>query len=110
MDPRKQKLIDYWKSSNIITDQRVLDAFANVSREDFLPERLKDQSYEDRALPILQGQTISQPTTVMIMTQALDVQPNHKVLEVGTGSGYQSAILAELANKGQVYTTEIIKE
>jgi len=69
MDPRKQKLIDYWKSSNIITDQRVLDAFANVSREDFLPERLKDQSYEDRALPILQGQTISQPTTVMIIRQ-----------------------------------------
>ncbi len=110
MHPKKQKLIDYWKSHGIITDPRVLDAFAKVPREDFLPEHLKDNAYEDRALPIEKNQTISQPTTVMIMTQALDIQPNHKVLEVGTGSGYQAAILAQLADKGIVYTTEIIKE
>ncbi len=111
MSSRKQKLIEYWRSEKIIIDERVLDAFANVPREEFVPEHLKDRAYDDIALPVLGGQTISQPTTVMMMTQALDVQPGHNVLEVGTASGYQASLLAELAGKeGHVYTTEIVPE
>ncbi len=111
MHPEKQRLIEYWRTSRLITDERVLAAFEQVPREDFLPEHLKQHAYEDRALPLLQGQTISQPTTVMIMTQALDVQRGQKVLEIGTGSGYQAALLAELVDKqGHVYATEIVAE
>ncbi len=110
MNPQKQALIEYWRSHKIITDERVLQAFEQIAREDFLPKHLKEHAYEDRALPLVGGQTISQPSTVMIMTQALDVQQGQKVLEIGTGSGYQAALLAELVKpKGQVYTTEIVK-
>jgi len=110
MQAQKQGLIDYWKSNKIITNPRILSAFESVPREDFLPKHLKEHAYEDRALPIIGGQTISQPSTVMIMTQALDAQQGQKVLEIGTGSGYQAALLAELVKpKGQVYTTEIAK-
>ena len=111
MDPHKQQLIDYWRSHHIITDERVLKAFGNVQREDFLSERFKDQPYDDRALPLEKGQTISQPTTVVLMTQALDIHPGHRVLEVGSGSGYQAALLAELSeSQGHVYTTEIVSD
>ena len=106
----KQTLIDYWKSHRIITDERALQAFEKVPRENFLPKDIKEYAYEDKAFPIVGGQTISQPSTVMIMTQALDVQPGQNVLEIGTGSGYQAALLAELVKpKGNIYTTEIIK-
>ncbi|MEK6839637.1 MAG: protein-L-isoaspartate(D-aspartate) O-methyltransferase [Nanoarchaeota archaeon] len=108
---QKQALIKYWKNNKIITDERVINAFAKVPREDFLPKYLKERAYEDVALPIAGGQTISQPSTVMIMTQALAVESGHTVLEIGTGSGYQAAILSELVKpKGHVYTTEINKE
>ena len=75
-----------------------------MPREIFVPEAFHDQAYEDKALPIGQGQTISQPQVVALMTQALDLTPRHKVLEIGTGSGYQSAVLARLSRR--VYTIE----
>jgi len=80
-----------------IRDPRVLSAFQAVDRERFLPEHLSDKAYEDRALPIGLGQTISQPYMVALMTQALQITPDSRVLEVGTGSGYQTAILSYLA-------------
>ena len=87
-----------------ITDTRVLAAVERVPREDFVLPNFLDQAYENIALPIEQGQTISQPYVVAFMSQALEVGPRHKVLEIGTGSGYQTAILARLCRR--VYTIE----
>ena len=87
-----------------ITDQRVLAAVERTPRELFVPETFKDQAYENVALPIGNGQTISQPYVVALMTQALEVGPRHKVMEVGTGSGYQAAVLARLCRR--VFTVE----
>ncbi|MDE2861665.1 MAG: protein-L-isoaspartate(D-aspartate) O-methyltransferase [Chloroflexota bacterium] len=81
-----------------------LDAMARVPRELFVPEESRPQSYEDIPLPIAEGQTISQPYIVALMTHALDVRPGDRVLELGTGSGYQAAILSLMARK--VYTVE----
>ena len=82
-----------------IRDTRVLDAFRAVPREGFLPDDLKGLAYEDRPLPIGEGQTISQPYITALMTECLEVQRDHKVLEIGTGSGFQTAILAALARE-----------
>jgi len=90
-----------------ITDVRVLDALRAVPREKFFSEETKSQAYADRPAPIGLGQTISQPYIVALMTQRLDVQPAHRVLEIGTGSGYQTAILAKLAD--EVFTIERLK-
>ncbi len=91
-----------------ITDPRVLKAIARVPRAEFVPPELRDQAYSDLPLPIGHGQTISQPYVVALMTQLLRLQPEDKVLEIGTGSGYQTAILAELAR--EVYSVEAIKD
>ena len=88
-------------------DPRVMDAMASVPRHKLVPDKLLDVAYENRPLPIGHGQTISQPYIVAIMTDLLNITPASKVLEVGTGSGYQAAILAELVE--QVYTIEIIE-
>ena len=91
-----------------IEDPLVLNAMQTVPREAFVPEDLKDQAYNDNPLPIGYDQTISQPYIVAFMTQALGLQPEYRVLEIGTGSGYQAAILSRICRK--VYTVEIIKE
>ena len=107
----RQRLIDHWTSSGIIKDKRLIEAFRKVPRENFIKEKHKGEAYGDYPLPIGEGQTISQPTTVMIMTQALELKENDKVLEVGTGSGYQAAIIANIVGeKGKVISTEIIDE
>lgn len=90
-----------------IHDHRVIEALRAVPRDRFFPNEMRNEAFSDRAAPIGHGQTISQPYIVALMTQRLDVQPNHKVLEIGTGSGYQTAILARLA--GEVYTIERVK-
>jgi protein-L-isoaspartate(D-aspartate) O-methyltransferase len=100
---RKIRLIMALRRSGIV-DTAVLNAVERIPREDFVPEAFHDQSYEDKALPIGQGQTISQPQIVAMMTQALALTPRHKVLEIGTGSGYQAAVLSRLARR--VYTIE----
>jgi protein-L-isoaspartate(D-aspartate) O-methyltransferase len=87
-----------------VADTRVLAAIERVPREIFLPEAFRDQAYEDVALPIGHGQTVSQPSVVARMTQALRVPERGKVLEIGTGSGYQTAVLARLCRR--VYTIE----
>ena len=85
-------------------DERVLAAMAQVPRHEFVPEEYRSQAYEDHPLPIGAGQTISQPYIVALMLEALALDPTHIVLEIGTGSGYQTALLAELAK--QVYSLE----
>ena len=87
-----------------ITDARVLGAIERVPREAFLPDTFRDRAYENTALPVGHGQTISQPLVVAHMTEALEVGPRHKVLEIGTGSGYQAAVLAKLCRR--VFTIE----
>ena len=82
-----------------VTNQAVLRAMDEVPREHFVEQRFADSAYTDYALPIACGQTISQPYVVAFMTEALDVRPNHRVLEVGTGSGYQAAVLSRLARE-----------
>ena len=90
-----------------IDDSRVLRAMAKVQRENFVANELAGHAYEDRPLPIGFGQTISQPFIVAFMTQELKPKPTDRVLEIGTGSGYQAAVLAELV--AQVYTIEIVR-
>ena len=91
-----------------IKDRRVLDAFRKVRREEYVPSEAREHAYDDRPIPIGHDQTISQPYIVALMTQLLDLKGDERVLEIGTGSGYQAAILAELAR--DVYTIEIIPE
>jgi protein-L-isoaspartate(D-aspartate) O-methyltransferase len=87
---------------------RVIEAFLSVDRADFVPEQYKDQAYDDVPLPIGFGATISQPSTVAFMIENLDVQPKHRVLDIGSGSGWTTALLSELAaEEGKVIGTEI---
>src|SRR3989338_6356044 len=108
---QKQKLIEHWISSDTIKDIKVVDAFKKIKRENFAKPEHKEEAYGDYPLSIGKGQTISQPTTVMLMTQALNLKKGHKVLEIGSGSGYQAAIISQIVgNKGKVISTEIIPE
>jgi len=108
---QKKSLVEYWLNNSIVTDKNVIDAFNNIPRENFILKEYIEQAYGDFPLPIPANQTISQPTTVMIMTQELELKKNDKVLEIGTGSGYQSAIISKIiGSKGKVISTEIIPE
>lgn len=111
-------MIDYWNlrvnmvdrqvAARGVRSEKVLDAMRKVPREEFLPEDLRQFAYEDSPLPIAAGQTISQPYIVAFMIEGLALKGGEKVLEIGTGSGYAAAVLAELA--GEVYTIERIEE
>lgn len=94
----------YALRSKGVTDARVLTAMEHVNRADYIKGTFADRAYEDMPLPIACGQTISQPSVVGLMTQALQISPRDKVLEIGTGSGYQAAILSKLARR--VYTVD----
>jgi protein-L-isoaspartate(D-aspartate) O-methyltransferase len=101
--PRQRMVAEQLRNRGI-SDERVLDAMLRVPRHEFVPERSRDQAYEDHPLPIGENQTISQPYIVASMLQALALKPADKVLEVGTGSGYVTALLAELV--AQVFSIE----
>ena len=100
----REKMVQEQLVNRGITSQRVLDAFRKVPRHLFIEDGLIFQAYSDYPLPIAEGQTISQPFIVALMTQHLDVQPEDTILEIGTGSGYQTALLAQLCSK--VYSVE----
>lgn len=106
LDVRKIRLILELREAGI-TDSKVLSAIEKIPREIFIPDNFRNQAYENIALPIGDEQTISQPFIVALMTQSLELKKNHKVLELGTGSGYQSSILSLLVRR--VYTIERIK-
>ncbi len=109
-DPRdadRRRMVEGQLRARDITDARVLEAMQKVPRHQFVPESQLASAYDDAPLFIGHGQTISQPYIVAFMTQALRVQPDSVVLEIGTGSGYQAAVLSELART--VYTIEIIE-
>lgn len=101
---QREYLIDQIIRDRAVSDARVIAAMLKVPRHEFVPAEFRQYAYENRPLPIGERQTISQPTMVAIMTQALDAGPDHIVLEVGAGSGYQAAVLAKLCLK--VYTLE----
>jgi protein-L-isoaspartate(D-aspartate) O-methyltransferase len=103
----RKRLVDTLRGEGI-TDARVLEAMGRVPRHRFVPESHRKEAYRNTALPIGSGQTISQPLVVALMTQALELDRGEKVLEIGTGSGYQAAVLAELGV--QVYSIEILPE
>lgn len=97
-EAERKNLVEILKQKGI-TNKKVLDAFLKVERHLFVPEVMIPHSYDDVALPIGLGQTISQPYTVAFMTQALDPQPKQKILEIGTGSGYQAAIIHKMGSR-----------
>jgi protein-L-isoaspartate(D-aspartate) O-methyltransferase len=102
----RNRMVDEQLRPRDIRDARVLETMRRVPRHLFVPEDWRGEAYIDAPVPIGYGQTISQPFIVAFMTEALEIEPNHRVLEIGTGSGYQAAVLAELA--GEVYTIEIV--
>ena len=99
-------LIDTMKNTGFLTDNRVESAIQKVPRHNFVPESLKNQAYENSPLPIIEKQTISQPSVVSRMTEWLDLKEGQKVLEIGSGSGWQSAILANIVGNGKIFTVE----
>lgn len=103
VDSQRNRLIENYVRT-AVKDQRVVEAIQRVPRHEFVPEDYQAEAYQNRPLPIDENQTISQPSLVAQMTEALQLKPTDKVLEIGTGSGYQAAILAELA--GEVFTVE----
>lgn len=103
----REKMVEDQIEARGVTDELVLDAMRKVPREEFVLERDRKYAYTDNPLPIGNGQTISQPYIVALMTDLLNLEGDEKVLEIGTGSGYQAAVLAEIVD--EVYTIEIIK-
>jgi len=104
----RQRMVDWQLRDRGISDERVLDAFGRVPRHEFVAEKYRGQAYEDHPIPIGEGQTISQPYIVASTLQALAIRAEDRVLDVGTGSGYQTALLAELAH--EVYSIERYEE
>lgn len=107
-NPRRQAMVARQLETRGIIDTRVLDAMRRVPRHRFVPLDVEEAAYDDTPLPIGFGQTISQPYIVGYMSEVLRLEAHHRVLEIGTGSGYQTAILAELAR--EVYSVEILPE
>ncbi len=105
---KRHKMVETQIKARGVKDEKVLRAMEKVPRHLFVPQEYLDEAYDDHPLPIGYGQTISQPYIVAYMTELLNLKPGDKVLEIGTGSGYQAAILAEITD--EVYTVEIIPE
>jgi len=109
-EPERKRLIDRLISSGYLSKPEVIDSMMKVPRHCFVPESKQHSAYVDTPLTIGYGQTISAPHMVAIMTEHLDVKSHHKILEVGAGSGYQAAVLAEILDEGKLYTVERISE
>jgi len=107
-DYERKAMVERQIKARGVGDERVLQAMAKVKRHLFVPESLWEEAYDDTPLPIGHGQTISQPYIVAYMTEVLDLSETDRVLEIGTGSGYQAAVLAEIVS--EVYTIELLEE
>lgn len=99
-------LIDNMKNTGFLTESKVENAIRQTPRHHFIPEFIKDRAYENSPIPIMKNQTISQPSVVSRMTEWMDLKEGHKVLEIGSGSGWQCAILARMVGKGKIFTIE----
>lgn len=109
-ESERGELIERLVRWGYLSKPEVIDAFKKVPRHEFVPANMRKYSYVDQPLPIGHGQTISAPSMIAIMLESLDVRSGHKVLEIGTGSGYNAALLQELVGTGEVYTIERIAE
>ncbi|MFH1414038.1 MAG: protein-L-isoaspartate(D-aspartate) O-methyltransferase [Candidatus Omnitrophota bacterium] len=105
---QRERMVGEQIEARGVKDKRVVEVMRSIERDKFVPFKIRHLAYEDGPLPIGSGQTISQPYIVALMTELLELKGNEKVLEIGTGSGYQAAILSELAK--EVYTIEILPE
>lgn len=106
-----KKLVKQLEESGVLISKNIKDAFLKVDRVDFVPEDMKDQAYIDQALPIGEGQTISQPMVVAFMLELLQPKKGDKIMDVGAGSGWQTALLAEIVgDKGQINAIEVIPQ
>ncbi len=105
---KRERMVERQIKSRGVGNKNVLDAMNRVPREEFVPKQAREFAYEDTPLPIGLGQTISQPYIVALMTELLELKKSDKVLEIGTGSGYQAAVIAEIVS--EVYTIEIVAE
>ncbi|MFW5498529.1 MULTISPECIES: protein-L-isoaspartate(D-aspartate) O-methyltransferase [unclassified Maridesulfovibrio] len=110
IDPKRSrlKMVEEQIAARGVADKNVLDAMRRVPRHMFVQDALASRAYSDSALPIGEGQTISQPYIVAVMSELLKIEPGHKVLEIGTGSGYQAAVLAEMG--AEVFSVERIRK
>ncbi|MCK9418965.1 MAG: protein-L-isoaspartate(D-aspartate) O-methyltransferase [Nitrospirae bacterium] len=106
-EKERSRMVDEQIVSRGVKDERVLAVMRKIPRHEFLPEAIRGMSYADNALPLGEGQTMSQPYMVALMTELLGLKGSERVLEIGTGSGYQAAVLAELC--GKVYSVERVK-
>jgi len=106
-EKKRKNMVEHDIKDRGIRDKKVLEVMGNIPRHLFVDDSLKDKAYEDHPLPIGEGQTISQPYVVALMTEYLKLKPTDRVLEIGTGSGYQAAVLAEIVK--EVYSIEIRK-
>lgn len=107
MEKSKQLLIESLREKGF--DEKILNAFQKVKRENFVPDHLKAYAYEDMALPIEAGSTISQPYTIAFMLSLLDPKQNQRILEIGSGSGYVLSLISEIIKNGEIYGIEINK-
>ena len=106
----KEFLIKGWKESGTVRNPLILSAFEKIKREDFVLPDYRERAYDDTPLPIPSGQTISQPSTVVTFLEALELNEKCKVLEIGSGSGYNAALLGAVCKKGKVFSTEFVDE
>ncbi len=107
----KQQLINYWRENKIVEDESIISAFDNVERDIFIPSEFQREAYHDHPLPTVRNQSISQPTTVILMLKYLELKPGHKVFEVGAGAGYQAALISYIIGlEGKLITSEVIPE
>lgn len=106
----KEELIEKLKNSGFLKSENLVEAFGKIAREKFVRKENQKQAYDDAPLSIGSGQTISAPHMVAVMTEALEVEDKQKILEIGTGSGYQAAILSVLNPNGIIYTIESVKD
>ena len=103
----KTELLEHLKKKGY--SEKIISAFAAVDREKFVPEHLRDYAYEDMALPLVEGSTISQPSTIAFMLELLELEKNNKILEVGAGSGFTLALISSIASDGEIYGLELDK-
>jgi protein-L-isoaspartate(D-aspartate) O-methyltransferase len=107
----KDHLMSVWEEKGLILSENILAAFHKIPREDFVPPKFKHQAYHDHPLPTIREQSISQPTTIMIMLRALGLKEGMNVFEVGAGVGYQAALISQIiGEKGKLVSSEVIPE